>query len=277
MSTVENEVMTTGRSDRPRRRRARLNTRPIKSIVLAWLACALVLVSFGPAPEAAAQSFSSVAAVLAQASPSPGVTFLDDLGTAVKRLLVFSLIAFFLFLAVVGVLLWKAKQLVANAVKSNPVKLEKLLAKLRRAHPGLDDHALCRKIILRQSNRAGLVGFVTGLGGLPALPLALPIDIAATIRLQADMVHLLRLVHGVDEVEVPEAGLWIATAGGMELATAGSQALRGVVAKTISKSLLKFVPLIGGLIGFGLNWASTQTMGRLGMRWLQPSEERLAD
>lgn len=76
---------------------------------------------------------------------------------------------------------------------------------------------------------------------------------------------------------MPEAGLWIATAGGMELATAGSHALRRVVVKTISKSLLKFVPLIGGLIGFGLNWASTQTMGRLGARWLQHSQKPLAD
>ena len=130
---------------------------------------------------------------------------------------------------------------------------------------------------MRQSNRAALVGFVTGVGGLPTLPLALPIDIAATIRIQANMVHMIRLVHGVAEDEVPEAGLWLATTGGMELATAGSTALREVVVKTISKSLLKFLPLIGGVIGFGLNWTSTQTMGRLGLRWLtSPSKPAIA-
>ncbi|MEM1182681.1 MAG: hypothetical protein AAGM22_30325 [Acidobacteriota bacterium] len=242
---------------------------------LAWWACGLILVVFGPSLEVMA-GLASLESTVAQASAPPDLAFLDRLGTAFKWLLILSVIAFFLLFAVVGLLLWKAKQLVANAVTSNPAKLGKLLAKLRRAHPDLDDEALCGKIILRQSNRAGLVGLVTGLGGLPVLPLALPIDIAATIRLQADMVHLLRLVHGVDEAEVPEAGLWIATAGGMELATAGSQALRGVVVKTISKSLLKFVPLIGGLIGFGLNWASTQTMGRLGVRWLRHSRQRLS-
>ena len=250
--------------------------RPLKAVGLACLACAVALIACGPAPDVTTQSVTFLGATMS-APASPGAAFLDDLGAVVKWLLILSLIAFFLLLAVVGLLLWKAKQLVANAVKSNPEKLEKVLAKLRRAHPDLDEHALCRKIILRQSNRAGLVGFVTGIGGLPVLPLALPIDIAATIRLQADMVHLLRLVHGVDEGEVPEAGLWIATTGGMELATAGSQALRRVVVRTISKSLLKFVPLIGGLIGFGLNWASTQTMGRLGTRWLQHSQKRLGD
>lgn len=201
----------------------------------------------------------------------------STLGSFLMWLLILCLATFLLFLLIVGLLLWKAKQLVANAVRSDPEALARLVAKLRRKHPDLDDHALCKKIILRQSNRAGLVGFVTGVGGLPTLPLALPIDIAATIRIQANMVHMIRLVHEVSEDEVPEAGLWLATTGGMELATAGSSALRKVVVKTISKSLLKFLPLIGGVIGFGLNWTSTQTMGRLGRHWMLSSNEKTAN
>lgn len=196
---------------------------------------------------------------------------MSSLGSLLKWILILSLLAGLLFLLVVALLLWKAKQLVANAVKSDPVALAKLVDRLRRKHPELDDRALCKKIILRQANRAGLVGFITGVGGLPTLPLALPIDIALTIRIQANMVHMMRLVIGVHEDEIPEAGLWLATTGGLELATAGSTALREVVVKTISKSLLKLLPLIGGVIGFGLNWASTQTMGRLGMKYMDRS------
>ncbi len=217
---------------------------------------------------------------LAEASsPSATATNTDPfgdlisaLGSLLKWFLILCFLAFLLFLLVVALVLWKAKQLVANAVKSDPVALSKLVDRLRRKHPELDDRALCRKIILRQSNRAGLVGFITGVGGLPTLPLALPIDIAATIRIQANMVHMLRLVKDVHEDEVPEAGLWLATTGGIELATAGSTALREVVVKIISKSLLKFLPLIGGVIGFGLNWASTQTMGRLGLKYMDRSK-----
>ena len=207
-----------------------------------------------------------------QSSSNPFRELMASLGSLLKWILILCILAFLLFLLVVALLLWKAKQLVANAVKSDPVALAKLVDKLRHKHPDLDDQALCKKIILRQSNRAGLVGFITGVGGLPTLPLALPIDIAATIRIQANMVHMLRLVRGVEEDEIPEAGLWLATTGGLELATAGSKALRELVVQIISKSLLKFLPLIGGLIGFGLNWASTQTMGRLGLSYMEQSK-----
>ena len=250
------------------------------------LALVALLVSLGLASPATSQPLSSgfqsphglaiaqATSESTEASPTePGFfrSLLGSVGAFVKWLLIICVLALVLLLLVVALLLWKAKQLVANAVRSDPVALARLVERMRRKHPDLDDDTLCKKIILRQANRAGLVGFITGVGGLPAMPIALPIDIAATIRIQANMVHMIRLVRELPEDEVPDPGLWLAATGGTELVTTGGTALKKVVVGAISKSLLKFLPLIGGVIGFGLNWTSTQAIGRMGLQWLSRS------
>ncbi len=168
-------------------------------------------------------------------------------------------------------LFWRAKQLVESAVRPNLPALERLVAKKRARYPRLSTRRLSKKLIHRQAARAGLVGFATGVGGLPALPIAIPIDLAATIKLQSNLVHLLRIAGGdrVRAEEVSEASLWLVTTGGQELAAASGAMVRKLVVKTLSKSLLKFLPLLGGLVGFALNWASTQTLGRLTLLWLE--------
>jgi uncharacterized protein (DUF697 family) len=181
--------------------------------------------------------------------------------------LALSAIALVLLVGVTYWLLRRAKKLVANALDPDVAKLEKRLDRLRAKQPGADVEALASTIASQQAFRTGLVGFVTGLGGLPFLPLTLPIDIALTVRYQAELVHLLRLLYGVDEL--PEAGLWIVTAGSQELTSASSAAIRNVLLKYVSKSLLKFLPLIGGLVGFALNWLSTRALGRLSRHFFE--------
>ena len=80
-------------------------------------------------------------------------------------------------------------------------------------------------------------------------------------------VHLLRLLHGVDEV--PEAGLWIVTAGGQELTSTALAAVRNLLLKQVSKSLLKFLPLVGGVVGFLLNWLSTRALGHMSRHFFE--------
>ncbi len=199
----------------------------------------------------------------------------SGMGAKLKRAL-----WFFLLLSIAGLVLligtalflfWRAKQLVENAVQPNLPALERLVAKKRAKYPDLGARRLSKKLIHRQATRAGLVGFATGLGGLPTLPIAIPIDLAATIKLQSNLVHMLRMASGgkVRAEEVSEASLWLITTGGQELAVASGTMIRELVVKLLSKSLLKFVPLVGGLVGFALNWASTQTLGRLTLRWLE--------
>ncbi len=235
-----------------------------------WCILALVV----PAPALAQTHDQGVAASQPRndnsASPEP-VSF----GTQIKRALwaffFLSIAALVLLIGTVIFLFLRAKQLVENAVKPDLPALEKLVAAKRGKHPDLEPKDLAKKLIHRQATRAGLVGFVTGLGGLPTLPIAIPIDLAMTIKLQSNLVHMLRLATGgqVGAEDVSEASLWLITTGGQELATASGAMIRKFVVGMLSKSLLKFVPLVGGLVGFALNWASTQTLGRLTLRWLE--------
>ncbi len=170
-------------------------------------------------------------------------------------------------------LIFKAKNLIEQAVRPDLATLERRLATIRRRHPELDDEAVCKLLIRRHAFRSGLVGFVTGFGGLPTLPLTLPIDVAVTIRIQASLAHMLRMVRGVPDEEIDEAGLWVLTAGGQELASFSGAAVREMLVKAVSRTFLKFIPLIGGIVGFGLNWLSTQALGRLVERWLRRYHE----
>ncbi|MEM7356802.1 MAG: hypothetical protein AAF657_38665, partial [Acidobacteriota bacterium] len=217
------------------------------------------------------------AAQVPQAQDGTGTESTRDFWPGLRRAL-----ALFVFLCVVALvlligtvifLLWRAKQLVATAVTPDLPKLEQLVEQLRTKHPALSTEALTKKIILRQANRAGLVGLATGIGGLPALPLAIPIDIAFTVKLQSNLVHLLRIVHSNahsnrSAEEVSESSLWLITSGSHELTAASGVMVRDLLVKYLSKSLLKFLPLIGGLVGFALNWLSTQALGRLTLKWL---------
>jgi hypothetical protein len=185
--------------------------------------------------------------------------------------LVLCVLALVLLIGTVGFLLWHAKKLVETAVKPNLPKLEKSVERIRQKHPDLSEDDLAKKLIYRQSNLAGLVGLVTGIGGLPTLPITIPIDIAISIKLQSNLVHMLRILHGehVSAKALSETSLWLITTGGQELTAASSVLIRDLAVKSLSKSLLKFLPLLGGVVGYGLNWVSTQALGRLTLEWMQ--------
>ncbi len=242
-----------------------------KAILLLLLALFCALTVAVPAEEAPLAADQAVDGGQRDEAPAAGEGWGPKLRRALWILVLLSIAGLVLLIGTVLFLLWHAKQLVENAVQPDLPALERLVAKKRAKHPNLSPKRLSKKLIHRQSLRAGLVGFATGIGGLPTLPIAIPIDLAATIKLQSNLVHLLRIAGGerVRAKEVSEASLWLITTGGQELAAASGTMIRELVVKTLSKSLLKFVPLVGGLVGFALNWVSTQTLGRLTLLWLE--------
>ncbi len=244
------------------------------SILLALWCALLVALPVTAASLAADQAAGGRQAVVTEATGGEAAEPADwdaGLRRALWIFLLLSIAGLVLLVGTVLFLFWRAKQLVENAVKPDLQALDRLVEKKRRKHPDLGPERLAKKLIHRQATRAGLVGFATGLGGLPALPIAIPIDLAATVKLQSNLVHMLRIAAEgkVEARQVSEASLWLITTGGQELAAASGTMIRKLVVKLLSKSLLKFVPLVGGLVGFALNWASTQTLGRLTLVWLE--------
>ena len=257
----------------------RSSSLPLAVVTVAWLALGCAFANAAAvAPAAMAQGEVAVAA------PAAGVATeaAPDWGTGLKRalwiFLMLSLGALVLLIGTVLFLLWQAKRLVENAARPDLPALDRLVARKHAKYPALDAEGLSKKLIHRQSLRAGLVGFATGVGGLPTLPIAIPIDLALTVKLQSNLVHMLRIAGGgrVGAEDVSETSLWLITTGGQELAAASGAMIRELVVKLLSKSLLKFVPLVGGLVGLALNWASTQTLGRLTMAWLEGQAGRAA-
>ncbi len=247
-----------------------------KTALLLFALCCAAIASTPIADPVLAQDPAGAEQQSLEAPPtdgvaSPGTTWGAKLRRALWIFALLSMVALVLLIGTALFLLWRAKQLVENAVRPDLPALKRLVKKKRGRHPDLGPRRLSKKLIHRQAWRAGLVGFFTGVGGLPTLPIAVPIDLAATIKLQSNLVHLLRIAMGgrVGEEEVSEANLWLITTGGQELAAASSAMIRKLVVRLLSKSLLKFLPLVGGLVGFALNWASTQTLGRLTLVWLE--------
>lgn len=190
---------------------------------------------------------------------------------------------FILPLMVLALLLWLGAQWARRAferfVTPDPVALEAHMGRLRARNPGISEAELVRRIIARESMKVGLVGAVTGIGGIVTLPIAIPIDFALTARLQAALVHFIAHVHAPAEAEEALRLKTYAILAGnrftQQVVEASSRAVQAAVARVVTRllaesfaeALLKIVPLIGAAVGFGLNYAATRAVGRLAVNW----------
>jgi hypothetical protein len=157
----------------------------------------------------------------------------------------------------------------------DPVALRLRMLQLRQRYSGLNDDALFQRIVAGEARKAGLVGALTGLGGLATLPIAIPVDFALSARIQTALVHFVAGLYAPDEpVEALKLQTYAIMAGStltrqaIEASSRAAQAavrriLFRLLAETAAESLLKIVPVIGAVVGFALNYAATRAIGRL--------------
>lgn len=137
--------------------------------------------------------------------------------------------------------------------------------------------------------QAGAAGFVTNLGGVLTLPVALPANFLGTAAVQMRLIAKIASARGYDlqsdEVKafvfacllgnaatdaIKDAGIRI----GMRLGPALLQRLNQTVLSRLlarfgalgAVNLTKVVPLLGGMVGGGLDAASTRVVGRMAKR-----------
>jgi hypothetical protein len=140
---------------------------------------------------------------------------------------------------------------------------------LRRANANLTNEQLIQKIIQQQSFKAGLVGAVSGLGGFLTLPIALPVDILLSLRIQYVMVQFIAMVYNQRAISAEETSLQttLVMSGGVKLTeTTISLIMRGVV-RLLGKSLSIVIPAIGAVVGFAVNYGLAQATGNVAMRF----------
>lgn len=157
------------------------------------------------------------------------------------------------------------------------------------------DPVTCVNALIRwQNTKAGTSGFLTGLGGIITLPVAIPANITSVMYIQIRMIAAIAHMGGYDlktdnvraliyaclcgnaaKDILKEAGIKIGT----QLSKSVINKIPGEVLKTINKAvgfrlltkygtqgsinLVKWVPLAGGIIGGAFDGVSTNIIGNV--------------
>lgn len=147
-------------------------------------------------------------------------------------------------------------------------------AKLYQADPKADTEAIMRRLINRQAFRCGVIGAVTGLGGFITLPIALPLDMILTLRLQAATVGFIAEAYGFKADRDSAVASYLIMSTGGRVTNMGFNMAMRYIPRVIGKSLSKFLPLIGAAVSFMVNYFIAQSSGRLAMRWYAAKQIR---
>lgn len=141
--------------------------------------------------------------------------------------------------------------------------------KQRAKNPNASTEQLVGKIIQQQAFKSGVIGAITGLGGFITLPIALPVDIVMSLRLQAALVEFIAAVYGHPQSSEQEARIrtfLIMSASGQITERTMGVAIKFLL-RVIGKSFSKLVPFLGAAISFGVNYAIVQGIGWGAVRW----------
>ena len=164
--------------------------------------------------------------------------------------------------------------------------------------PGIDTEDAIRNFVNAQIVKASAVGFVTNLGGLITLPVALPASLTGALYIQLNMVTGIAHLRGYDiNSDHVRTGALVCLAGGgvaRLLRDAGvqigtkltEQAIRKVSAAALTRinqavgfrlaskagatgiaRLSMIVPLVGGLVGGTLDGTATKAIATVARRW----------
>lgn len=134
---------------------------------------------------------------------------------------------------------------------------------------GLNQNQALERIIREQAFRAGTIGAITSVGGFVTLPIALPVDIVLSFRIQASLISFIGQLHagssmGSNSVNIKD---YLIMTGSSRVTQSTTRFLISVALRILGKSFSKLIPVVGAFIGFGVNFAIVQLMGRAMIRW----------
>ena len=229
------------------------------------------------------------------------------------------------------------ESLVNWVIDSDPEEVTNYIDKLRSDHPKLTSKQIAEKLVNEQSIKSGLLGAVTGVGGLITLP-AIPIDLVKAWKIQAYTIRCIAYVYGdtpkntdlktdiililsngsieaiktlviteslevapkhalkaiekfkksaiqVAAKETPKyASKALTKYAGKAVVKYGMKGMKKQIAKALwkvggrkmaekalQKSIGKAVPVIGGVVGGGMDWFTTQFVGKLAIEYYENS------
>lgn len=191
------------------------------------------------------------------------------------------------------------KRLIDKIISHDSAVIHEYVDKLRAQNYGITDDELARKILNRKSLKNGLVGAITGLGGLITLPVTVPADLAASWRIQAAMAFSIAYAYGHTKNTTDlKTDLYLILAGdavkevlkryGIEIAKAVTKKMvqkyvtrevmkkiwkvmgQKIITKAGQKSLtsvMKMVPVVGAPVGFTFDYVMARIVGENAIKY----------
>lgn len=147
-------------------------------------------------------------------------------------------------------------------------ELSRYYERQRASNPRATTEQLINQVIRRQAFRCGVVGAITGLGGFITLPIALPVDIVLSLRMQSALVEFIAHVYGQGRASETEQRIrtYLVMSGGRRASQAVFEVIMKFLLRVIGKSFAKLIPVIGAAVSFAVGYAVAQGVGRLAQR-----------
>lgn len=163
--------------------------------------------------------------------------------------------------------LWFGKKQIDRLVSVDPTRIQARYAQLHEAQPMAARELILKRIIHEQAMRSGLVGAVTGLGGFITLPIALPIDLVVSAQIQA---ALLNGIAAEYQAQNRPQATWFSTmllAGSDKVSASAAALFLRLLVRIGGKSVSKFVPILGAITAFVVNYWITRSTGLVAIQW----------
>ncbi len=174
-----------------------------------------------------------------------------------------------LFTIITGVftfLLYRSRKKLDALLFGDSTVLNLKLELLRARHPQASEEELLRMIVNREALMAGVIGFFTGLGGLVTLPLTLPLQMVATVRIQTRLINFLSARRqGTLAPETRELRNYAILAGAKQINHVGAKLILKLVLRFAPKMVFQALPVVGGIVGFLMDWLTTRGIGNFAL------------
>ncbi len=147
--------------------------------------------------------------------------------------------------------------------------MKRTFEKAQASQPQAPKAALVQQVIHQQAVRCGILGAVTSVGGFVTLPVALPLDILVSARIQAGLLQFIAESYGHGDASKPEVEIRTALVmtGGLRATESTFNLVMRFAVRILGKSFAKVVPVLGAVVGFAVNYATARAMGTLALRW----------
>jgi uncharacterized protein (DUF697 family) len=143
-------------------------------------------------------------------------------------------------------------------LKPNPRDVQNELERLRRKYPNSSVDEVASKYVGDQALLLGIVGLTTEIWGCLFPVLGFTIDASFTTLRQMRMAHVITALYGGDDKTDPEE---------MEMRYMAMVGLGSLAPRLVLKFIGGEIPVLGGVINFGMNWVVTRSIGGAAITW----------